>query len=122
MTDETTVVRQWSTEVPHTTTSDRTCIFRSPDTLETPKLGSDGCRTLYEVLRRGHQINPLGPCLGFRAISTTGFATPYIYSNYNEVIARVDAIAAGLDTLKLVERNEDGLLLVRLSMACFIGI
>jgi hypothetical protein len=60
--------------------------------------------------------------LGFRAISTTGFATPYIYSNYNEVIARVDAIAAGLDTLKLVERNEDGLLLVRLSMACFIGI
>ena len=105
----------WSTEVPHTATLDKTAIFRSCDTLDTPKLAADGCRTLYEVFRRGHQVNPLGPCLGFRATSTSGFATPYIYSSYNECLARVDAIAAGLDTLKLVERNEEGLLMVRRS-------
>jgi long-chain acyl-CoA synthetase len=106
-------IKQWSTEVPQTETSERTPIYRSCDALDGPKLAVDGCRTLYEALRRGHEINPLGPCLGYRATSTTGFATPYIYSNYNEVVARVDAVAAGLDTLKLVDRNDDGLLLVR---------
>jgi long-chain acyl-CoA synthetase len=55
----------------------------------------------------GHELNPLGACLGFRAISTSGLATPYIYSSYTEVLARVDAFAAGLDTLNLVPPTED---------------
>eukprot|EP00592_Proboscia_alata_P007397 CAMPEP_0194357300 /NCGR_PEP_ID=MMETSP0174-20130528/4799_1 /TAXON_ID=216777 /ORGANISM="Proboscia alata, Strain PI-D3" /LENGTH=633 /DNA_ID=CAMNT_0039127253 /DNA_START=221 /DNA_END=2122 /DNA_ORIENTATION=- len=58
-------------------------------------------------------MNPLGPCMGYRAVSTTdGAATPYIYSSYTEIVTRVDAIAAGLEKLGIVERNEDGLLLL----------
>ena len=58
----------------------------------------------------------MGPCLGFRAVSTTGQATPFIYSSYTEVVARVDAIAAGLDTMNLVLPNEDGLKLLGIYM------
>ena len=77
------------------------------------QLGHDGCHTLYEAFRRGVETNPLGPCLGFRAISSSGYATPYVYCSYSEVLARVDALAAGLQAMKLVEPNEDGMKLVR---------
>jgi long-chain acyl-CoA synthetase len=81
-----------------------------------PELGQDGVRTLYECLRRGALINPLGPCLGFRAVSTSGFPTPYIYSSYTEIVARVNAFAAGIDVLGLMQRNEDGLDVICLYM------
>jgi long-chain acyl-CoA synthetase len=54
--------------------------------------------------------------MGFRAVSTTGFATPFIYSSYTECLARIDAFAAGLDTLKLIQPNEDGLAVLALYM------
>ncbi|GKZ00101.1 hypothetical protein MPSEU_000963500 [Mayamaea pseudoterrestris] len=99
--------RQWSTIVPHTSRSDRGNIRRAWDPLVHPELGLHGCHTLYEGFRRGAKLHPLGPCMGFRAISTSGFATPYIYSSYTECLARVNAIAAGLDVLNLVQANED---------------
>ena len=105
-------MKQWSVEMPHTAREDRGSIRRSDNVMSHPELGADGCRTLYEALRRGGEVNPLGPCLGFRAISTSGFATPYVYSSYTESIARVDAFAAGLDRLELVQPNDDNLLLV----------
>ena len=64
---------QWSIEVPSTSRSPdhpsggRGNIRRSCDPLASPVLGAFGVRTLYEALRRGRDINPLGPCLGFRA-------------------------------------------------------
>ena len=103
---------QWSLEIPETTRSDRGGIRRSLDPTAAPMLGSNGCLTLYEALRRGRDVSPLGPCLGFRAVSTRGFATPFIYSSYVEVVARVDAIAAGLASMRLVQRNDDGMLLL----------
>lgn len=72
-----------------------------------PELGFNGCRTLYEGFRRGHRLNPLGACLGFRAVSTNGLATPFIYSSYTEILARVNAFAAGLETLNLVPPTRD---------------
>ena len=105
----------YSLEVPQTGTSTTTPIRRHPNPNTSPQFAVKGCRTLYEVLRRGQSISPLGPCMGYRAVSTTdGAATPYIYSSYTEIVTRVDAIAAGLEKLGIVERNEDGLLLVRL--------
>ena len=69
---------------------------------------------MYEGLRLGRSINPLGPCLGFRAVSTNGFATPYIYSTYTECVTRIDAFAAGLDYLQLLQRDPtDRMLVVR---------
>ena len=103
---------QWATELLNTATPTSTSIYRCFDPSAVPQLGHLGCQTLYEALRRGREINPFGPCLGFRAVSTTGEATPIVYSSYTEVVARVDAIAAGMDDLKLLERNEDGYLLV----------
>ena len=85
---------QWSIELPTTSRSDRGPIHRSSNPLAAPSLGCAGCLTLYEALRHGRDVNPLGPCLGFRAVSTRGLATPYVYSSYVEVVARVDAIAA----------------------------
>jgi long-chain acyl-CoA synthetase len=96
---------RWSTVIPHTARSNRGDIRRCLDPTVNPSLGYLGCRTLYEGLRRGATLNPLGPCLGFRAVSTTGFATPYIYSSYTEIVARVDCVAAGLDALSLVPEN-----------------
>jgi hypothetical protein len=94
---------QRSTIVPQTSRkNERGDIRRGGDATRHPELGFKGCRTLYEGFRRGHNINPLGACLGFRAISTNGLATPYIYSSYTEVLARINAFAAGLDTLNLV--------------------
>lgn len=64
---------QWSVEVPNTsrpsnhTSGGRGNIRRSYDPLASPTLGALGVRTLYEALRRGRDINPLGPCLGYRA-------------------------------------------------------
>ena len=64
---------QWSVEVPNTSrppthpSGGRGNIRRSHDPLASPSLGSNGVRTLYEAFRRGRDINPLGPCLGYRA-------------------------------------------------------
>jgi len=98
-----------STVLAETERYDRGAIRRCFDPLVNPSYGKDGVRTLYEAFRRGSSINPLGPCLGFRATSTNGFPTPYIYCSYTEILARVDALAAGLETLNLIEPNEDGL-------------
>lgn len=106
----------WSSIVANTDRSDRGEIRRAWDPLQAPILGVDGCRTLYEGLRRGASIHPMGSCLGFRAVSTSGMATPFIYMSYSECLARVEAVAAGLDTLKLVERNDQGLILIGLYM------
>lgn len=97
----------WSTTVPHTARSDRGLIHRSYNPSLHPELGISGCQTLYEAFRRGALLNPLGPCLGFRAMSTSGLSTPYIYASYSEIRARVDAIAAGLEVLELVEPPPD---------------
>lgn len=69
--------QQWSVEVPNTSRppnhpsggggGGRGNIRRSYDPLASPTLGALGVRTLYEALRRGCDINPLGPCLGYRA-------------------------------------------------------
>lgn len=100
---------QWSTVVPNTARDDRGDIRRCFDPTLNPQLGYHGCLTLYESIRHGASVNPLGPCLGFRAVSTSGFATPYIYSSYTECLARIDAFAAGLDTLGLVEPNSENM-------------
>ena len=65
--------QQWSVEVPSTSrppshpSGGRGNVRRSHDPLSSPTLGSYGVRTLYEAFRRGRDINPLGPCLGYRA-------------------------------------------------------
>lgn len=48
--------------------------------------------------------------------SNSGFATPYVYNSYGECVARVDALAAGLEKggENLLDKNEDGMLLVRI--------
>mmetsp|Transcript_11241 Transcript_11241/g.16514 ORF Transcript_11241/g.16514 Transcript_11241/m.16514 type:complete len:682 (-) Transcript_11241:142-2187(-) len=99
----------WSVEVPNTERDDRGAIRRCFDPMTNPQLGEDGVQTLYEGFRRGVAINPLGPCLGFRAVGTNGFPTPFVYSSYKECLARINAVAAGYDTLNLLEPNEDGL-------------
>ena len=105
--------QQWSTEIPETGTYNSSNIRRCFDPLASPQLAYEGCYTVYEALRRGQEINPMAPCLGFRAISSSGFATPYVYSSYNEVVARVDAFAAGLEKMNLLTPNEDGTIMVR---------
>ena len=105
---------QWSTVMPHTERPDRGPIRRAYDPTVHPQLGVHGCRTLYETIRHGAAINPLGPCLGFRAVSTTGLATPYIYSSYSEILARIESLAAGLDGLGLVPPNDQNLKLLGL--------
>jgi hypothetical protein len=80
--------------------------------LRHPELGFNGCQTLYEGFRWGQALNPLGACLGFQAVSTSGLATPYIYSSYTKILARVNSFAAGLDTLNLVPSTEDNMTLV----------
>lgn len=49
-----------------------------------------------------------------RPSSNSGFATPFVYGSYGECVARIDALAAGLDKggEKLLDKNEDGMLLV----------
>lgn len=106
--------KQWSTILPNTSTESRGDIRRNGDPFRNPELGFQGCLTLYEAFRRGKALNPLGACLGFRAVSTSGMATPFIYSSYTEVLARVDAFAAGLDTLNLVRPTDDDMTLVSL--------
>jgi long-chain acyl-CoA synthetase len=106
-------LKQWSTVVPNTSTESRGDIRRNCDPLRNPELGFQGCQTLYEAFRRGQTLNPLGACLGFRAVSTNGMATPFIYSSYTEVQARVNAFAAGLDTLDLVRPTDENMTLVR---------
>jgi len=100
-------LHQLSTIVPQTSRKNERGDIRRGAKGTHPELGYKGCRTLYEGFRLGHEVNPLGACLGFRAISTNGLATPYIYSSYTEVLARVNAFAAGLDTLNLVPPVED---------------
>ena len=50
--------------------------------------------------------------------SNSGFATPYVYGSYGECVARVDALAAGLDTSSehLLDKNDDGMLLLGIYM------
>jgi len=105
---------RWSTVMAHTDRPDRGAIRRSFDPSANPALGVNGCRTLYETIRHGAAVNPLGPCMGFRAVSTSGLATPFIYSSYSELLARLESFAAGLDTLGLVPPNEDNLKLIGL--------
>ena len=108
---------QLSTIVPQTSRPNERGNIRRGIKGKNPELGYKGCRTLYEGFRYGHSLNPLGACLGFRAISTNGLATPYIYSSYTEVLARVNAFAAGLETLNLVPpTQEDGMVLLGLYM------
>lgn len=104
----------WSTIVPHTSRTDnRGNIRRCYNPTVHPQMGVDGCRTMYEGIRYGAKLNPLGPCLGYRAISnTSGMPTPYIYSSYTETVARIDCFAAGLETLLLVPLNPDRLKLI----------
>ena len=54
-------------------------------------------------------------CTSFLLSSNSGFATPYVYGSYGECVARVDALAAGLERggEKLLDKNDDGMLLVR---------
>src|SRR3569832_2551751 len=109
MTTVTKEHRLWSTVAENTSRSDRGEIRRCWDPLVHPERGAHGCRTVYEGLRRGCHLNPLGPCMGYRAVSSTGFATPFIYSSYSECVARVHALAAGFEVLELVAPNEDNL-------------
>jgi len=98
----------WSTVLPRTDRPGRRgCVRRTWDPTVHPELGLDGCTTLYEGLRHGRRLNPLGPCMGYRAVSTSGFATPFIYSSYTECVSRVDAFAAGLDAMRLVVKPDD---------------
>ena len=103
----------WSTVVPNTSRADRGDIRRAGDPSVHPALGVHGCRTLYEAIRYGQAVNPMGPCMGFRAVSTNGFATPFIYSSYTECLARINCFGAGLERLNLVEKNDDGMMVVR---------
>jgi len=115
MSNETTVsTSSYSTVMAHTDRPDRGPIRRAYDPTVHPELGVHGCRTMYETLRHGASLNPLGPCLGFRAVSTSGLATPFIYSSYSEILARVEALAAGLDCLGLVPPNDQNLKLLGL--------
>ncbi|CAB9515144.1 chain acyl-CoA synthetase 7, peroxisomal [Seminavis robusta] len=106
----------WSTVVPHTSRADRGDIRRACDPSVHPQLGVSGCRTLYEGFRLGQAVNPMGPCMGFRAVSTSGFATPFIYSSYTECLARINAFGAGLERLNLVQKNEDGIMVIAMYM------
>ena len=105
---------KFSTIVANTSRDDRGDIRRCSDSSVHPEMGVHGCRTMYEGLRHGKLMNPIGPCLGYRAISNNGLATPFIYFSYSEVVARVDCFAAGLDRLDLVPPNDDGLRLLGL--------
>eukprot|EP00816_Leptocylindrus_hargravesii_P001617 CAMPEP_0196803178 /NCGR_PEP_ID=MMETSP1362-20130617/2573_1 /TAXON_ID=163516 /ORGANISM="Leptocylindrus danicus, Strain CCMP1856" /LENGTH=676 /DNA_ID=CAMNT_0042174623 /DNA_START=20 /DNA_END=2050 /DNA_ORIENTATION=- len=107
----------YSRELPNTSTTNRGNIRRSADPNSTPQLGINGCLTLYECLRRGAETSPLGPCLGRRAVSNNGFATPFVYSSYTECVARVDSFACGLERLNLLlPRNSDDMLLLGIYM------
>lgn len=74
----------WSVEVLNTSRTaahplgGRGNIRRSHDPLASPTLGANGVRTLYEAMRRGRDINPLGPCLGYRA-------TRYIFMKFLDI-------------------------------------
>jgi long-chain acyl-CoA synthetase len=50
--------------------------------------------------------------------SNSGFATPYVYGSYGECVARVDALAAGLEKSgeNLLDKNDDGMLLLGIYM------
>jgi len=60
----------------------------------------------------------------FRRSSNSGYATPYVYNSYGECVARVDAMAAGLDKggENLLDRNDDGMLLVRYAICDVIDV
>jgi len=109
--------QQLSSVIPQTSRKNERGDIRRGEKGRHPELGYKGCRTLYEGFRLGHELNPMGACLGFRAISTNGLATPYIYSSYTEILARVNAFAAGLETLNLVPpTDEDNMVLLGLYM------
>ena len=99
----------WSRIVPQTDRSDRGEIRRCHNADFDPTLGVHGCRTMYEAFQHGAAINPMGSCMGFRATSTSGVATPFIYASYTECLARINVLAAGLEVLELLRPNEDNL-------------
>lgn len=99
----------WSRIVPETDRKDRGEVRRCWNPDSDPRIGVDGCRTLYEAFRHGAALNPMGSCMGFRATSSSGIATPFIYSSYTECLARMDALAAGMEVLQLLRPNEDSL-------------
>ena len=99
---------KWSRIVPGTNRKDRGEIRRCWNPDSDPSLGVHGCQTLYEAFRHGAAINPMGSCMGFRATSTTGIATPFIYASYTECLARINVLAAGMDALEILRPNEDG--------------
>ena len=66
------------------------------------------------VINSSHLFISIILCLVSRS-SNSGYATPYVYNSYGECVARVDALAAGLDKggENLLDKNDDGMLLVR---------
>ena len=99
----------WSRIVPETDRDDRGEIRRCHNVDFDPTLGLQGCRTLYEAFRHGAALNPMGSCMGFRATSTTGMATPFIYASYTECLSRINVLAAGMEVLELLRPNQDNL-------------
>ena len=99
----------WSRIVPETDRDDRGEIRRCHNVDFDPTLGLHGCRTLYEAFRHGAALNPMGSCMGFRATSTTGMATPFIYASYTECLSRINVLAAGMEVLELLRPNQDNL-------------
>ena len=114
---------EWSIVLPHTETSTTSAIRRGIGqddlvaSLSFP-ISKDGCQTLYEAIRRGMQLNPKGNCLGYYTLRSNKTeeeeGSHFVYWSYEQVIDKIDAIAAGLKDLNLIDRTDDGLLLVRL--------
>ena len=104
---------QWSLTLPNTETCTTTAIRRSIHH-ETFDPSSTTCRsqTLYHAIRRGLELNPKGSCLGHRVTLDNNEVTPFLYLTYEQVVGKIDAVAAGLSDWNLMNRNEDGFLLV----------
>eukprot|EP00934_Nitzschia_sp_Nitz4_P001642 Nitzschia sp. Nitz4//scaffold355_size15944//9595//11783//NITZ4_008867-RA/size15944-processed-gene-0.17-mRNA-1//1//CDS//3329548948//1642//frame0 len=109
-------MENYSVVVPNTSTESHGVIHRHFDPLRGPELHYYGCQTLYEAFRRGVSLNPLGPCLGYRPVKDDGAAGPYVYFTYSEVLTRINAFCAGLDSMGLVSRNSDDMLLLGVFM------
>ena len=95
----------WSRVVANTARQDRGDIHRcfDPNIHSQSLISVYGCRTLYEGFRRGVRVNGHGPCLGkFDASSSC-----YIYQSYSACNQRVNAFAAGLEILSLMQSIED---------------
>ncbi|GMR46570.1 hypothetical protein PMAYCL1PPCAC_16765, partial [Pristionchus mayeri] len=65
----------------------------------------DDATTLYESVRRGARVSKNGPMLGQRIKRNDG-SEPYVWSKYDEVIARSDNVALGFRELGLPQGEE----------------